>query len=124
MTNLISKPAIRDYHQIYRLLVKLAKANPDDEETFVEHFTHPKYSGNEWRLRRLGAKYYRGSDHGCGRVDCHPDDYTDEKGILMMHINQYLDHIATFGPESAAQIVESAELPKVQIGSCTVEITC
>ena len=105
-----TKPVQRDYRQIYKLLVKLAGVDPDDEASFVDHFTGT-YPGNEWRLGKIGSKYYRGNDYSCGRVDCYPEDYTDEKCVLLMHINRYLDMMATFGYGSAAQIVKDVILP-------------
>jgi hypothetical protein len=73
---------------VYGVLVSIAGANIEDEESFVSHFSQ-KETTNEWRFRGhlgFGGKFRYPSIS----VDCYPEDSTPEREVIVEKTNAAL----------------------------------
>jgi hypothetical protein len=75
-------------HRIYTILVERLDASEGDRDAFVYHMV--KGGCREWRFQGclgFGGKLY--NDHKL-RVDCYPEDKTDERQNKIDAVNEQL----------------------------------
>jgi len=78
-------------HKVYDILVEMAGADKAMRDSFVSHHTTDE-DCCEWRFSGklgFGGKYYS----EVNRVDCYPEDYSNDRKVLVKKINHALNDI-------------------------------